>query len=180
MKKLLEMLNVVASEPNSDIVMDNLTAEWAGLPYSQLSVILVLLRHLSMIHQTNHWVSKGDPFYGDHLLFERLYGTVSGEIYQVEEKAVGLGGVQNVDLQRQIAQLAKLMQSYSGVSTIPQPSDLAQRSLSAELNFIKCVTALMATMQESGFLTKGLDNLLAGILDSHENLVYLLKQRCSA
>ena len=181
MRKLHEMVGILpAVEPNASVVVENMVSEWSGLPFGELSVILVLLRHLALLHQTHHWQAKGDPFYGDHLLFERLYGGVSGEIDQIAEKAVGLSGPESVEMQLQVSQLQRLLQGVGTSSTIPQSSELAQRPLAAEMNFIKSVEILMTMMQETGQMTKGLDNLLAGILDTHEGHVYLLKQRCNA
>jgi hypothetical protein len=62
-------------------------------------------------------------------------------------------------------------------STIPQPTELARRSYQAEMNFLKVASHLVEHMKESGTLTRGLDNLIAGIEDKHEGNVYLLKQR---
>jgi DNA-binding ferritin-like protein len=178
-KRLSEITGIIpAVEPNAAIVTDNMVSEWGGVPCPQLSVALAMLRFLFFVHQTHHWIAKGDPFYGDHLLFARLYEDIDDEIDKLAEKAIGLGSTANVDLSRQISHIAKLTQGYGMVSTIPQPSDLAQRSLAAEQNFIKCLEFLMQAMEEAGCMTKGLDNLLAGILDVHEGHVYLLKQRC--
>lgn len=166
-------------DPNLEIVTSNFVAEWGGRPYSQLSIVLVHLRFLAMLHQTNHWISKGDPFYGDHLLFERLYGGVTGEIDTVAEKIIGLSTTQNVELNMQLSQLVKVASGFGTAMMIPQASGLAQRSLQAEMNFIRVAEAARNSLKENGLLTTGLDNMLAGILDVHEGHVYLLKQRCS-
>lgn len=171
----LEMSLVVA--PNTDIVTDNMIAEWGAVPYPELSVLLVNLKFLAQVHQVHHWTTKGDPFYGDHLLFQRLYEGVVGEIDSVAEKAIGLGSTANVDLTLQTSQLFKLVQGYGMTSTLPQPQELAKRSYLAEMNFLKVTSHLVECMKECGSLTRGLDNLIAGIEDSHENSVYLLKQR---
>lgn len=171
----LEMMLVV--EPNIDIVTDNMVAEWGGVAYPQLSVLLVHLKFLAAIHQNHHWTTKGDPFYGDHQLFQRLYEGVTGEVDSVAEKVIGLGSVANVDLPLQTSQLLKLVQGHGMTSTIPQPSELARRSYLAEMNFLKVAAHLVEHMRECGTLTRGLDNLIAGIEDSHEGHVYLLKQR---
>ena len=52
---------------------------------------LAFLKALKEYYQYCHWVSKGDPYYGDHLLFERLYNEVSGQIDSAAEKFIGLG-----------------------------------------------------------------------------------------
>lgn len=173
----LEMALVV--EPNLNIVTDNMIAEWESVPYCQLSVLLVHLRYLALVHQTHHWVTKGNPYYGDHLLFQRIYEATNEDIDSVAEKAIGLGCVDNVDINRHVLQLNKLVQNYGMTSTLPNSSDLARRSYLAEMNFLKTTAHLVEHMKECGILTRGLDNLLAGIEDKHEGHVYLLKQRVS-
>lgn len=171
----LEMALVV--EPNLGIVTDNMVSEWGGVPYPELSVLLVNLKFLASVHQNHHWTTKGDPFYGDHLLFSRLYDGVTGEIDSIAEKAIGLGSTANVDITLVHNQLCKLIQGYGMTSTIPQPTELAKRSYLAEMNFLKTAAHLVEHMKANGTLTRGLDNLLAGIEDKHEGNVYLLKQR---
>ncbi len=41
--------------------------------YSELAILLALLRSLNILHQSHHWQSEGNQFYSDHLLFQRLY-----------------------------------------------------------------------------------------------------------
>ena len=102
----LEMSMVV--EPNLDIVTDNMVAQWGNTPYPQLSVALVHLKFLASVHQNHHWVTKGDPFYGDHLLFQRVYEATAEDIDTMAEKAIGLGSTTNVDLVLVTSQLMKL------------------------------------------------------------------------
>jgi DNA-binding ferritin-like protein len=178
-KRLTENVGIqVVVDPNLHIAVDNMCSEWGNLPYPQLSVFLVHLKFLYFVHQNHHWTCKGDPFYGDHLLFQRLYEGVQEEIDSVAEKTIGLGTSANVDLVLQTSQLMRLMQGYGMSQTIPQPNELAKRSLAAEMNFLACTSKLVESMKECGLLTRGLDNLVAGIEDKHEGHVYLLKQRC--
>ena len=178
-KSLIETLEVQLAlpDPGHGVTIENYLSAWGAVPYPQLSIILVGLRHLAFVHQTHHWTAKGDPFYGDHLLFGKLYDTVNGEIDAVAEKAVGLGSIDNVNLQLQVFQLAKMTKAYGASSTIPQTTDLAKRSLGAEISFLRCVDHCVSSMKEQGILTRGLDNMLAGIQDVHEGHCYLLKQR---
>jgi DNA-binding ferritin-like protein len=179
-KRLIETLEaqLIVSDPNLSITVDNMCAEWGGISYPELSVLLVHLKFLAAVHQTHHWTAKGDPYYGDHLLFERLYKGIPEEIDSIAEKSIGLGSSLNVDLTLQTAQLNRLVQGYGMTQTIPQPTELAKRSLLAEINFLATTACLVNCMKEYGTLTRGLDNLIAGIEDKHENHVYLLKQRC--
>jgi DNA-binding ferritin-like protein len=178
-KRLVETLEMaLVVEPNIDIITDNMVSEWANGPYPQLSVLLVYLKFLASLHQNHHWTAKSDPFYGDHLLFERLYGAVVAEIDSVAEKAVGLGSTANVDLNLQCTQVLRLVQgSFANTGTLPMMSDLARRSYQAEMSFLRVADRLVESMRECGMLTRGVDNLIAGIQDAHEGHIYLLKQR---
>ena len=171
-------MHPMSFDQNLSIVVQNMMSEWGSCPVPELSVLLVQLKFLALCHQTHHWTAKGDSFYGDHLLFERIYGAVVGEIDAVAEKAIGLGSTSNVDMTLQTAQLVRLVQGYGMTQTIPQPSELAKRSLGAEVNFIKTIDILICSMKEAGTMTQGLENMLQGIADVHEGHVYLLKQRC--
>lgn len=179
MKRVNENAVLITVEPNLDISLENMMAEWGGTLYAQLSVLLVYLKFLAAVHQNHHWISMGESYYGDHLLFERLYSNVSGEIDKVAEKSIGLGCVTNVNLQLVTQQVNKLVSGYGMTATIPQLSDLARRSLMAEMNFLKAVDFARSSLEECGLLTNGVDNMLQDIADAHEGNVYLLKQRCS-
>lgn len=179
-KRFAESIEMILTvEPNLQVMTDNMVSEWGGTPYPQLSVILVHLKYLAALHQNHHWTCMGDPYYGDHLLFERLYGDLACEIDSIAEKSIGLGCTANVDLQLLHSQLLKLISGSGSATMIPQSTDLAKKSLMAEMNFLAVMKHLCDSLKECGLMTHGLDNLLAGIEDKHEGHIYLLKQRIS-
>ena len=149
-KRLAETLAMVlVVEPNIDIVKDNMVAEWSSTPYPQLSVLLVYLRHLSFIHQNHHWVSKGEPFYGDHLLFQRLYAGVAEDIDTLAEKAIGLGSTANVALPLHTMQLNKLL--HNMVTAKQLLCNLSQKQTNLPVNtVIKACTEKDCTCFLSG------------------------------
>lgn len=167
------------AQPHADLHVDNSTAAWGGIPYAELSVLLVNLRYLAALHQTNHWVARGDCFYGDHKLFEEIYNSVLEDIDAVAEKAVGLGSEHNVNLMLQIMQLGQVSKSCASPQVVPKTSDLAKASLVAEFNFLKVLTAALVCMRANKTCTEGVENLLQGIADRHEAHIYKLKRRCS-
>lgn len=188
MKTLAEWIQVdnVGSEdgqpptqPHDDLAFDNALAGWSGLPYSELSYVLVHLRYLAMLHQTHHWVAKGDAFYGDHELFQKLYERTLEDVDDVAEKAVGLGCEQNVSLPMQLVQLVRVCKSLDSPQTVPQTSELAKASLAAERSFLKLVSAAYQSLEQHGALTPGVDNLLQQVADRHEKHVYLLGRKCA-
>lgn len=180
-KRLIETLEIQCAVPDnsSALSLENMISQWGSTPLPELSVMLVHLRYLAQVHQSHHWIAKGDQFYGDHLLFERLYNETNDEIDTVAEKAIGLGCPNNVHLQMQLKQIAKLSETYGKSMTIPQQSDLARRSFVAEVNFLRCIANCVDNLKTYKTLSRGLDNMIAGIEDLHEGHVYLLKQRVS-
>lgn len=166
--------------PHTGLLVDNLVAAWGGIAYAELSVVLVHLRYLALVHQTHHWCAKGDPFYGDHKLFEQLYDQVVEDVDVVAEKAVGLGGEANVNLPLQVNQVMNLCKAYDSPQTVPQSSELARASLVAEFNFLKVLYAASDSMRNCGSMTPGVENMIQALADVHEKHVYLLKRRCSA
>lgn len=170
--------SVVRSE---DVAFGSYVSEWTGLPYAELSVLLAQLRATQCIHQTHHWQARGDSFYGDHLLFQRLYEALNDEIDGIAEKAIGLGCVENVQLALQSSQTTRMIDDRAiaarAVPGIPTQVDLAKKSLVAELTLLRFCALASQGLDDAGLLTRGLDNMLQGIEDTHEGHVYLLKQR---
>jgi len=150
--------------------------EGLGLPTA-----LVFVRALAQIHQGHHWLTYGDTYYADHLLFERLYNETAEEADQIAEKAVGLGCPKDkLHPGLQASLIAKTVHMFCGDGLAQQeinPHVFMESSLKAEEHFISSLAAIAAEMKNHGELTRGADNLLAGVEDKHESHVYLLKQR---
>ena len=167
---------VITNTPNQRLA--RLLQDWQDVSYPELSAMLTWLKYLYTLHQANHWTSKGDPFYGDHLLFQRLYEGVLEEVDAVAEKAVGVGSELNVDLSRHNVAVCKVGACFESQQVIPTKNALAQKSLAAEQEFLTVLDCLSGSMKNLGLLSRGIDNLIAGIHDKHEGHVYLLKRRC--
>lgn len=170
---------IMTSMSSGDVVFQGMVSEWTGLPYAELSVLLAQLRALHCIHHTHHWQALGDSFYGDHLLFGRLYDNIAGEIDTVGEKVVGLGSIENVKLDLQISQIMQFVAAAKAnpMQAIPQKDDLAKCSMMCELDFLRNCAMAQKSLEQQGLLTGGVSNMLEGLEDVHEGSVYLLKQR---
>lgn len=59
-----------------------------GDPSGMLCQLLGMLLAMRQNYHSSHWQVGGPNFYGDHQLFERLYGSVSDEIDTLAEKLV--------------------------------------------------------------------------------------------
>jgi DNA-binding ferritin-like protein len=149
--------------------------ESAENPAEGLVRLLAALEAASMVHQSHHWQTSGKNFYGDHLLFQKLYEGTSADIDTIAEKLVGISGdPANTNYFLRMAMMKKCMDKW----TVPGAS-YGVVSLAAENDLIALGTECLEVLRRNQVLTIGTENLIAGILDKHETFIYLLQQRNS-
>ena len=129
------------------------------------------LKGMSLIHQQNHWLSKGDAFYSSHLLFERIYNSALENLDLAAEKFVGLFGDQVLNYDLQIDLLHKVLSKYKNLEGSP-----AQMSLAIEKEFITFAQEAYKSFEDDEKLTLGLDDSLCLISSKREEAIYLLQQ----
>ena len=176
-RRLIENTILVIGEYDSYVV--DLCEHWSCLPYCELSVVLSALKSLASIHQSHHWQASGDPSYGDHLLFERLYNATNEHVDSIAEKAVGLGG-EDLVCPVKLSEQSLFFTSQActcNLNNIHLPKEIVMTSLEAEKHFINLLTKCYDSLKKSGMSTLGIENVLQGIADAHESHVYLLQQR---
>lgn len=140
--------------------------------YAPLAVFLGCTEALQMIHHSHHWQTQGSSFYGDHLLYQRLYEGVLAEIDLVGEKVIGVS--KNSSLTNYFARM-KMIQKF--LEMVTSSEDYHAVSTKAEKTYIKVGEHLMNKLEASGLLTRGIEQMLGNILDKHEEHLYLLSQR---
>jgi DNA-binding ferritin-like protein len=143
----------------------------------ELTYHIAWLRVLSIWFQHAHWATKGSTFYGDHLLFERIYGEIAGEIDGLAEKAVGLTGPDAVDTHTACKLIGEMLASYPSPSRASEATMIAATGLAIVKDYMHTVEETYKGLKESGSLTLGLDDLLMALHNKLEGFVYLLKQR---
>lgn len=167
---------------NSMDVSTAVLEPWMNEPMSELMAIVAMLKGLNTLSQSFHWKCSGETFAGDHELFKQIYEGVIPQIDSVGEKAVGLGSPSLASSTK----LAKASLAFIDVINSNQviiqgsknKTDAMFRKLGyAEAMFIETTEKFMEDLLKKSSLTKGLDNLLSGILDTHETYLFLLKQR---
>lgn len=135
----------------------------------QLFDLLAILRAAGVSHQFAHWTTKGCNFYGDHLLFERIYAPIADQVDGLAEKAVQKYGPKVVDPCAQLEQMHHFIEMWD------KERDLIGRALLVEHGIQHCITVARQKLgKEMGL---GLDNFLAQLADDHETPLYLLGQR---
>jgi DNA-binding ferritin-like protein len=135
------------------------------------ALYIATLKGIALINQNSHWLSRGEAFYGKHLLFERIYNSALKDLDLAAEKFVGLFGDQclNYDLQTDL--LHKVLLKYKNLEGSP-----TQMSLEIEKEFLKFSSVAYNALEEAGHLTLGLDDMIMAIASSREEAVYLLQQ----
>ena len=135
------------------------------------ALYIATLKAIALVHQHNHWTTKGAAFYGDHLLFERLYNSTLKDVDLAAEKFLGLLGEDclNYDLQADL--LHKVLLKYNNLEGSP-----VEMSLTAEKDFLKLSKDAYHCFEEEGRLTLGLDDMIMAIASQREESVYLLQQ----
>lgn len=131
-----------------------------------MSLYVAYLRALYQIHQNNHWKCKGTDFYGNHLLFERLYGDVLGMSDNAAEKAIGVFG----SLDTCSEKIAEIVGKFTS------EDNFLLSSLKAEKAFLALSKTVYDELEKSKELTLGMDDLIMANANISENHCYLLQQ----
>ena len=135
------------------------------------ALYVATLKAIALIHQHSHWLAKGNDFYGDHLLFERLYDATLENLDAAAEKMIGVFGDDCMDFKMQADLLNKLLTKYSELS-----EDVLACSTAIEEDFIKFSKAAYECFESEGKLTLGLDDFIMATASEHEEAMYLLSR----
>ena len=147
-------------------------------PSEVISAYIGFLRAYHLWMHGAHNVTKGPSFAGDHVeLYGKIYNEVQDAIDGVIEKGIGVYQDESIACPMKIVEDAALL-----LSEWESPSEqAADRIADLALEYSKMLvsigegTSKMLDSMEA--LTYGTDNLLAGLVDTHESYVYLLQQR---
>jgi DNA-binding ferritin-like protein len=140
--------------------------------YSELAILLGMLRTLNVIHQSHHWQTQGKTFYSDHLLYQKLYEEIEKQIDLVGEKTVGFGKPYLTNYFKQLNMMKFLLKTLTD-----SDSSYILNSYRSELFFVSFITQIMKRLKLKGFMTHGLEQTLGTIQETHEQFCYLLKQQ---
>lgn len=134
--------------------------------------VLAAMRATQMLHQNAHWNVCGPPFYGDHLLFERLYEALEEDIDVLAEKIVATYGEHCIVPFDQTLRVLECIGECEELATCP-----VTRSLAAEELLLSLLHLLYEFLEEAGTLSLGMDDFIMASANQHEEAIYLLRQR---
>ena len=129
-----------------------------------LTRIITVLRAGQLYYQAAHNLAKGETFLQDHGFLGDAYEAFAGAYDSVAERAVGLG--EKPDLLKINTEAAKIS---SGLK-IEDFDGVFEQALEIEKSLLK-------EIENVGKVSKGTDNLLAGLADDAEVRIYKIQQR---
>jgi len=136
-----------------------------------LIALLGMLRAQKWQYWVEHWKAQGKNFYGDHLLFERLYtGPIDAQIDGLAERIVATFGSGAIDNER-IEEFSR--KAIARWASIADPID---RALLSEEEIQTHLGITFEVGKRAG-MSLGLDDFLMGLASEHDVNVYLLTQR---
>jgi DNA-binding ferritin-like protein len=130
---------------------------------------VALLRCVGLVHQNSHWLTKGKNFYGNHLLFERIYNSALKDMDGAAEKLIGLFSDEVLDLDMQAEMIGKTLKEFAKENPV-------ETSLAIEKEFLEFSQKFYDTLKKEDKLSLGLDDFLMATASSREEAVYLLQQ----
>lgn len=132
--------------------------------------VLACLRAQYLSYQTSHWQVVGQSFYGNHLLFQRLYESVQGQVDGLAEKIVGYLGRQIVGLEYQMKHVWGYTQRWSQIGCHHK------RGLQSEMDLQASLKRAYDGIKQVNAMTLGLDDWIMATANAHEENEYLLQQ----
>jgi DNA-binding ferritin-like protein len=130
-----------------------------------LQRVLGMLRAQNWLYHSAHWQTSGATFYGQHLLFERLYTGLVDEYDALAEKMVAAFGPAAVEPVQAIQAASSRVAEWAGENAVAA-------GLQAEAALAEALKAALGLSTDN----PGFQNFLQGICDAHQTNLYLLQQ----
>jgi len=142
----------------------------SGSTVEVLQEVLALLQGQYWNYWGSHWRAKGPNYYGNHLLFDRLYTDLTEEIDTLAEKIVGYFGEDAVENTVISEKTNNWLQKWSDIK------DPVDRAIQTEKDMQNIFKAAYERLKEADDMSLGLDDFLMATANAHETNLYLLQQ----
>ena len=134
--------------------------------------LLSILRAMQIHYHTMHWKSHGQNFYGDHIMYERIYKSLKKDIDECGEKSIALFGDNSIDE----VELAQMILSWIIRWNSTNEHD---KAVMPEVDLQNVAKQTFDQLSSANNLSMGLNDFLMTICNKHETDLYLIKQRFS-
>lgn len=138
-----------------------------------LIAVHVALETEQLLFHAYHWRSKGADYYGDHLLYQRLYLARAEEIDRIGEVLMAVAGANSVAPVVTVTgmhDLASRIESLQGGQ--------AHRGIALVEETLRRINSANALLGDTPYALS-VNNVLATFADKHLEALYLLKQRAA-
>lgn len=137
-----------------------------------LKGLMSLLHAILLTHWNAHWKSSGPTSYGDHLLFQRMYEAVQGEIDTLAEKLSSGLYLTEFSHAEVVADASRFVSRWEDTY-----ADLVERSLEAEKSLQIHLQLTFSDLEHESILPLGLNDYLASVANTHDTHIFLLHRR---
>lgn len=134
--------------------------------------VLAMLRAMVWEYYTSHWKVRGFTFYGNHLLFSRLYEHIQGEFDGLAEKIIGVAGEDPAGIDT----LPQMTMAQAWLSSIDHIDCRFERAENMERMLLDAIKQAKDACEAGGLLSPGIENMLDQMYDDHEGHIYLIQQ----
>ncbi len=139
---------------------------------SLMRLLLAYLRAAHWLHWTSHWQVQGPTSYGDHLLLERLYNSLTESIDTLAEKLVGEFGGDSVNAVEQSYFLIGFVNDIAKTENGP-----IDRAYHIEKSLQIILKRVYNRLKATDMMSLGLDDFIMALANEHDTNLYLLTQR---
>ncbi len=147
-------------------------------PQEIISAYIGFVRAYHLWMHGAHNITKGPGFAGDHVeLYGKIYTEVQGSIDTVIEKGVGVYQDEAIACPMKIIADATLILDNWESPSQQAAERIADLALEYTTQLVKIGEGTATLLDEMGALSYGMDNMFGDLVDTHENYVYLLRQR---
>ena len=147
-------------------------------PQEIISAYIGFVRAYHLWMHGAHNITKGPGFAGDHVeLYGKIYTEVQDSIDTVIEKGVGVYQDESIACPIKITNDALLILEEWESPSQQAAERIADLALEYTKQLVQVGEGTAKLLEDMGVLSYGTDNLLAGLVDTHENYAYLLQQR---
>lgn len=141
----------------------------AGDAAGLLCSYLAMQRTMVVVFQHSHWKCKAVTFYGQHLLFERIYNAVNTLTDATAEKLIGVFGNDALEHNNQLEIMSGIYKKYNGEHHLAN-------SINISKDFLKMAEDIYNRLKEMGDITLGIDDMIMSQCSDVEGYLYLLQQ----
>jgi len=136
---------------------------------SLLNGYLATTRMMVLVFQHSHWKCKGSHFYGNHLMFERVYKDARKLVDLIAEKLIGIYGNDALMHDKQVAMMSELFNQFNG-------EEHFDNAIGAAELFLQLSEDTYNRLKEMDSLTLGMDDMIMSNASKVEEFLYLMRQ----